>query len=159
MSYFLLNIVLAFAWAMLNGEVTLSNLTTGFVLGYLVLIAAHRALPQSSYTRKGWLFVEFVGFFLKELLLSNLIVAWDVITPRTQSSTPRIIAIPLDVKTEAGITALANFISLTPGTLTLDVSSDKKTLYVHAMFAEDEDKVRDHIKKQLEQKIIGLIEE
>ncbi len=159
MNYFLLNIALAFGWALINGGVTLGRLTFGFALGYFTLILVRRALPNSAYTRKGWLAIRLFFFFAWELFLSNLFVAYDVITVWEHSSSPRIIAVPLDVKTDAGVAALSHFISLTPGTLSLDVSSDKKTLYVHAMFAQNEDETRARIKNGLEKMIIRLLEE
>lgn len=157
MKYFLLNIVLALTWAMLNGEVNPRNLLIGFVLGYLVLYAVSLALGPSAYYGKVWKAIRFVGFFLKELVLSNLILAYDVITPHMNLMKPRVIALPLDVKTDAQITALANLISLTPGTLSLDVSTDKRALYIHVMYAEDAEKARREIKDGLERWVLDLL--
>jgi len=155
MSYLLLNIGLALAWAALTGEFSPANLLIGFGLGYLTLLAARRALGPSSYFGKVRLAIGFALFFLWELILSNLRVAHDVLTPRHHMR-PRVIAVPLDARTDAEITTLANLISLTPGTLSLDVSADRRTLYIHAMYAADAEAVRREIKDGLERWVLAL---
>lgn len=77
-----------------------------------------------------WL--SLIALFVKELILSALRVAWLAVQPRI-SIRPAIIAYPLTVTTDAQITLLANMITLTPGTLSIDVSDDRKTLYIHAI--------------------------
>ncbi len=98
-----------------------------------------------------------VLFFLKELLFASLKVAYDVLTP-THYMQPAIIAIPLDAKTDWEITLLANFITLTPGTLSVDVSRDRKTLYIHEVFvkAGDVERVKRSIKEGFEKKILKI---
>lgn len=80
-----------------------------------------------------WL--SLILLFLRELVLSALKVAWLVVQPEIKIR-PAIIAYPLTVTTDAQITLLANMITLTPGTLSVDVSQDRKTLYVHAIDME-----------------------
>ena len=70
---------------------------------------------------------------------------------------PGVIGIPLDAKTDLEITMLANVISLTPGTLSLDVSPDRKTLYIHAMYVVDPDELRREIKDGLERRLMELL--
>lgn len=93
------------------------------------------------------------GMFLKELVLSSLSVAWDVITPRHRSR-PGILAVPLDAETDWEITAFSNLVCLTPGTISLEVSPDRKTLYVHAMFIDDPEAVKRHMKETLENRVL-----
>jgi len=69
---------------------------------------------------------------------------------------PRVIALPLQARTDFEISALAILISLTPGTLSLDVSADKRVLYIHAMFAEDEEAVRKDIQDNLEARLLAI---
>lgn len=75
-----------------------------------------------------WLLV----LFARELILSALRVAWIVLQPQLKIR-PAIIAYPLTVTTDAQITLLANLITLTPGTLSVDVSADRRTLFIHAI--------------------------
>jgi multicomponent Na+:H+ antiporter subunit E len=156
MNYFFLNSVLAFIWALLIGDLSLVNLGAGFVIGYLILSVTRFADRPSAYFYKLGAALKFLGFFLWELLISNLKLAFDVLTPPFLM-TPRIIALPLDVKTDMQITALANLISLTPGTLSLDVSTDRKTLYIHAMYAEDVEKTKQKIKNGMERRVLELL--
>jgi multicomponent Na+:H+ antiporter subunit E len=101
--------------------------------------------------------VSFLLFFIWELILANLRVAYDVLTPRLHMR-PGVIDIPLDVKTGAEITLLANLLSLTPGTLSLDVSEDRKTLYIHAMYIDtDAEAIRRRIKRGFERRVIELM--
>jgi multicomponent Na+:H+ antiporter subunit E len=97
----------------------------------------------------------FVLFYLVELFLANLRVAHDVITPRHRMK-PGIIAIPLDVKSDLEIIALTNLITMTPGTLSLDVSTDRRVLYIHAMYIDDLEGLRSKIKDGLEKKVMEV---
>jgi multicomponent Na+:H+ antiporter subunit E len=155
MSYFLLNIVLALIWGAFSGMFTPGNLLFGFVLGYCALLLARRALPPSAYFNKVQQVMGFAMFFAKELLLANLRVAADVVTP-THYMRPRVLAVPLDTRSDVEITALANLISLTPGTLALDVSADRRVLFVHAMYAADADRLRGEIKAGLERRLLEI---
>lgn len=156
MNYFMLNIALALVWAALTGDFNPSNLLVGFFLGYLTLFAVRRALAPSDYFLKVRQAISFAAFFLWELILANLRVAYDVMTPRYHMK-PRVIAIPLDARTDAEITALSYLVSLTPGTLSLDVSTDRRILFIHAMYAPDADKVRREIKQGFERRLLELM--
>ena len=96
-------------------------------------------------------------FYLKELVAASLRVAYEVLTPKDHMK-PAVVAIPLDAETDLEITLLANFITLTPGTLSIDVSKDRKTLYVHEVYVEagDIEKVKKQIKGGFEKKILKI---
>jgi multicomponent Na+:H+ antiporter subunit E len=91
-----------------------------------------------------------------ENLKANVRVANDVLTPGTRSR-PGVIAIPLDCKNDIEITFLANIISLTPGTLSLDVSSDKTCLYIHAMFIDDINVFKKQLKNKFEKPLLEIL--
>jgi multicomponent Na+:H+ antiporter subunit E len=152
----LLNIGLALVWALLTGEFRPANLLFGFVLGYFTLFFARRAVGPSDYFTKVPQAIRFVLFFLWELLVANVRVAVDVLTIRPRMR-PRIIAVPLDAHSHLEVTMLANLISLTPGTLSLDVATDRRVLYIHAMYAEDPNAVRREIKTGLERRLLMLL--
>ncbi len=111
---------------------------------------------DSRYFEKLPQLVRFVLFFGWELVLSNLRVAWDVVTPKAYRR-PGVIAVPLDARSDLEITLLANLITLTPGTLSLDVSPDRGTLYVHAMFVDDPDRLRRALKHGFERRVLELL--
>ncbi len=97
------------------------------------------------------------AYLLVELVVSSLRVAWDVITP-THYARPGILAVPLDVRSDAAVTVLANLVSLTPGSLSLDVSEDRSTLFVHSMFIDDPEDARLEIKAKMERRVKEALE-
>lgn len=94
-----------------------------------------RRLPRRVAVR-GWRVVRFLLFFGWEFLRANVEVLWEIVAPQRRS-VPAIIAVPLRSRTGREIVTMANLITLTPGTLTLEVALDPPTLYVHGMFAPD----------------------
>ncbi len=146
-------------WMTLTGDFSAANFILGFALGSLVLWLTHpggeEGVPLVYYLRKGWLWLAFTLFFVRELVVASLRIAWDIVTPRHRMR-PAIVAIPLDLESDLEITTLANFITLTPGTLSLDLSPDRKTLYVHAMYVEDVETFRREIKDNFEVRIKEL---
>jgi multicomponent Na+:H+ antiporter subunit E len=156
MNIFLLNLLLAGLWAAVIGSVDAVHLVTGFVVGYGVLWFARPLLGETRYFGKLVEAIRFALFFVYELVLSNIRVAWDVLTPRTYRR-PGVVAVPLDADTDAEITLLANLVTLTPGSLSLDVSADRRWLYVHSMFVEQPDSVRSDIKDGFERRVLELL--
>ena len=151
------NILLSVLWALLMGEVSVGSLTIGFVLGYFALVVLYPSTgKKSSYFQKTVQFIRFSLFFTKELIVSSYRVAMDVVKPLPLMR-PGVIGIPLDAETDLEITMLANIISLTPGTLSLDVSPDRKTLYIHAMYVINPDDLRREIKDGLERRLLELL--
>jgi len=156
MNLFLLNIFLALGFDAVLGQLDLSGFLTGFLVGYMALWLTKPLYGQTRYFERLPKVLGLIGFFGKELLVSNLRVLWDVITPR-HISRPGIIGIPLDARTDGEIMLVANLISLTPGTLSLDVSEDRRMLYVHVMFLDDVDQTRAQIKQGLEKRVLEVM--
>jgi multicomponent Na+:H+ antiporter subunit E len=152
MNGLLLNILFAMAWVALTGEYTPVNFAAGFILSYLILWRLQRALGPTKYFQKAPQIIQFVIFFLWNVLLANLRVAWEVLTPG-HGMRPAIIAVPLDLKTDAEITLLANMITLTPGTLSLDIAEDRSHIYVHAMYVDDIEEFRRTLKDGFEKRV------
>lgn len=152
----ILNLLLALAWVMLTGDFSGLNLLAGLVYGYLVLALIQSQVPIiAGYAQRLPQLLKFVGFFLKELFMANLRVAFDIVTPPWHMR-PGVIAVPLEAKTDFEIGLVANLISLTPGTLSLDVSDDKRVLYIHAMFLDDEDSLREGL-QEMERHALALL--
>ena len=149
------NVALAVGWAALT-QFSVANLLLGFVLGYLILWASPSVAQRNTYFLRGRQIAGFSLFFLKELVLATLRISYDVLTP-THRMTPAVLAIPLDARTDGEITFLAVVVSLTPGTLALDVSSDRRVLYIHAMYAAEPEAVRRGIKQGFERRILELL--
>src|SRR5690606_9223364 len=109
-----------------------------FLLSFFILRLITRGSQKAKYFRIVPKVISFVFFFLYELIKANLQVAYEVVTPHYNMS-PGIVKVPLDAETDLEISFLANLISLTPGTLSIDVSDDKKVLYVHSMYIKDKE--------------------
>lgn len=157
MKLFLVNVLLALVWIALTGKFNAENLGLGLLAGFIVIALTSRIWGEKPYAQKAWYIIKFLLFIILEIIVSSIKIAFDVVRP-TLKARPGVIAIPLEKDTNLEITILATLISLTPGTLTLDVSSDKKTLFVHSMFAGDVDTLRKNIKETLEKPILRILE-
>lgn len=152
----LMNLLLMLVWVALTGTFTYANFAFGFLLSFAILWAMARKSEGRKYFTRIPKVISFMFYFLYELLKANLQVAYDVITPRFYMK-PGIIKIPLSAKSDLEITLLANMISLTPGSLSLDVSDDKSVLYVHAMYIHDRDKYIESIKMGFERRLLEIL--
>lgn len=131
--------------------------TSLFFLVVFFLLWLASFLYNRSYFRKVPLAIGLAFFFIKELLVANIKVAYDILTPHYYMR-PTVIALPLSVRSKLEITMLANMITLTPGTLSIDVSADRKVLYVHALYVKNNDVelLKRHIKHGFERRIMKL---
>lgn len=145
---FVQNIFLALAWAALAGQFSFANLAFGFFLGWAVL----KLLGPTPWVQKARQVIAFIFLFVGSLILANINVAISVFAPLSRLR-PAIIALPLDTCTDAEITLLANLITLTPGTLSLDVAHDRTVLYVHCLAVGDPDETKREIKEGFERAV------
>jgi multicomponent Na+:H+ antiporter subunit E len=153
---FLLNLLLTFVWVSLTGNFLFSNFLFGFVLGYFILWTLNRNSDERGYFKRLPKVINFVFFFIYELILANLEVAYDLITPRYYMK-PGIVKYELAARTDMEITLLSNLISLTPGTFIVDVSDDKKVLYIHAMYVKDKRRFIKRIREGFERRLLNIL--
>lgn len=157
MNGLVLNVFLALAWVAITGDVSFGNLLIGFGLGLTVLFFTRRILGQPTYLLRLWRVLNLLVYFVRELIASNLRVAYDVLTPGYHLR-PGVVAVPLDARTDIEITLLANMITLTPGSFSLDVSADRRVLYLHVMYlGEDVEAFRRRIKDGFERRILEVL--
>ena len=158
MRTFASNLILAAAWAIFFGGFTWITMLSGFIVGFGVLwLLQPLNEVKSTYFKRVWYWAKLLVLFHYELIVSSVQVIWDIITP-DHLSHPAIFEMPLDVKTDTGILLVTNLISLTPGTLSIDVSEDRKSLLIHAMFAKDPDAVCAQLKSGMERWVIDAVE-
>lgn len=150
---YLANILLALIWVLVTGSFTLLNAVLGFGLGALALYLMRETAGSLGYFSRAKRMLSLAVLFAKELLLSGWRVAVLVLQPRMPLK-PGIFAYPLRLERDFEITLLANLITLTPGTLSVDVSPDRKTLFVHALDCSDPDQARADIAQGFETKIM-----
>jgi len=156
MNLFFINIILAIGFMIALTSFTLGTLSVGLVVGFCALWMTRPLYRDQRYFNRVPAFVRLSLFFIKALFVSNLRVLWDVITPG-HISRPGIIGVPLDARTDLEIMLVANLISLTPGTLSIDLSEDRETLYVHVMFLDDIDRARGELKQGLERRVLEVL--
>ncbi|MCA1968652.1 unnamed protein product [Ciceribacter sp. T2.26MG-112.2] len=153
MILYAINLLMAIVWAAITGSASLHNLIFGFVLSTLALGLIREQINGTGYIRRVVKIASLAWLFFVELAKSAWKVAVMVVSPRLDIK-PGIFAFPLTVTRDFEITLLANLITLTPGTLSVDVSDDKKTLYVHAIDCADPEGARRDIADGFERKIL-----
>jgi multicomponent Na+:H+ antiporter subunit E len=152
---FALNLVLALGWCALTGGFTASGYVAGFAVGFLVLAACAPLFGPTRYFVRLVRALDLALFFLVELVLSTIRVSWDVLTP-THRSRPGVVAVPLEPASDLEIALLATLVTLTPGTLALELADDRRTLYVHVMFLDEPEALRAEIKGKLERRVLEV---
>jgi multicomponent Na+:H+ antiporter subunit E len=153
---FLWNLLIAILWGSLLRDMSPLNLAVGFVLGFAVLGWMRAAIGRRRYSARFTNMVRLVALLLWELTGSNLRVARDIITPKHQSR-PGIVAFALSARTDAEITLFACVLSFMPGTLSVDLSDDRRFLFVHVMFLDDRDAFCERLRDRVERPLMEVV--
>ena len=149
---FLFNIGLAFIWTFLSNSVTPAGFLLGYALGALFLYLFYTQAKKTFYLKKTWKALALLLVFCKEVLMANLMVLYYVVSPLKKLN-PGIIAMHVDFKTDYELVLLANMITLTPGTLTLEIAPDNKTLFLHVLDCSHPEALIDHIRREFVNRI------
>jgi multicomponent Na+:H+ antiporter subunit E len=153
---FLMNLLLSFIWVALTGEMLYTNFLFGFLLGFGILWIMNRAEEDQRYFTRVPKTLLLLLSFVYQMIKANIQVAYDVITPRYFFK-PGIVRYPMNARSDLEINLLSTFISLTPGTLILDISEDKKTLYIHVMYLKDKQSFIKETKNKIEKKLLEIL--
>lgn len=156
MVLYLIAVVFAAVWAAVTGSLSPLNLILGFLLGLLALWIIRRDFGNSRTAFRPLKLLSLAALFIKELAISAWKVAVLVASPKMDLK-PGIFAFPLKVDRDIEITLLANLITLTPGTLSVDVSEDRRFLYVHALDCSDPVGTKRDIANGFERKILEAL--
>lgn len=155
-SRILFHVVLALLWCMMHN----SFHPVTFIVGYLLAWASTSMFkvittykPYRMNVLEG---IKLFFIFLKEMIVANIQIAYIIISP-SMNIRPGLIEYPLDIRNDGAIVLLANMISLTPGTLSVDISPDRKFIYVHAMVMETPDQLKQQIKNTFERRIQKML--
>ncbi|MEM1330600.1 MAG: Na+/H+ antiporter subunit E [Planctomycetota bacterium] len=157
MTLLLCNIMLALAWAMTIGTFTVQNFFAGFLLGYGALYLGTKTMRlRAGYFERTLRLLGLLSTFVYELIVANIKMAVYTLSPLNRLK-PAIVAIPIrNDLSDLEIMTLANMITLTPGTLSLDVSADRSSIFVHFMHVEDPEEAIADIKGAFERRIAEL---
>lgn len=150
-----LNAVLAVMWMFLNSDWTVAGFLGGYIVGLLMIIMLRRFFERPIYLIKFWAIVKLLLIFFQELILSNITVIRQVLRPRLNIE-PGIFALHTELETDFEVMLLANLITLTPGTVTLEISADQKKIYIHAMDIDQAKKEVRAAKRRFERAIKGV---
>lgn len=147
-------VLLLIIWCGFSNNFYIENI----ILGLFFATAIHFLIMPNRLKLKINLFhlIVLCFYIAWELVCSSLEVAWDILTPAHRSK-PEIIKLPLTCHHPVQISLLANLISLTPGTLAIDMEENKNILIIHVMFVQNHQKIITFIKNNLEPKIIKAI--
>ncbi|MFJ5767738.1 Na+/H+ antiporter subunit E [Lysinibacillus sp. NPDC093210] len=134
---FILNLFIAALWLLLQDEITpqFSTFLMGFIVGIGILYAMHRFYGTQFYLRRVFSIIKLLWLFNWELLLSSYNVLKQITTPKL-NITPGIFTYKTELNGDWEITALALLLTLTPGSVVMEVSEDGDMFYIHAMDIE-----------------------
>ena len=149
------NLLIAVLWMFMTESYTFVTFLIGYIIGIALLFLLRRFIPDAFYFKRVLLMIKLILLFLKELIGSTWQIAKLVYKPKLNVE-PGIFALPTELRTNWAITLLANLISLTPGTLSVSISDDHTTIYIHAMDMPDIEKEIEGIKETFEKAIMEV---
>lgn len=151
----LLNVFLAFMWMFIKVSFDTSSFIKGYLFGLIIIFVFRRFFNSRFYLGRVLAAIKLTLIFLRELILSNIAVLKVVLKPKLDMR-PGIFAYETSLTKDWEITILSSLITLTPGTLVVDVSNDNKILYIHAMDIADIDEAVNSIKDSFEKAIMEV---
>ena len=153
-----LTALLAIVWSLLVNEIKLGTIVFGVFLGLLIPIATAAYWPNRPPVGRPVKLFSYMMIVVWDILVANVVVAMIVLFKRNDDMAPNWVLIPLDLRSPEAITLLAGTITLTPGTVSTDLSADGRALLVHALDAADPEAVRDDIKTRYERRLKEIFE-
>lgn len=155
-----LTLVLILVWLGLVNEFRWGSLVFAILLGIVIPWLTAAWWPERPLLRLKRLpqMIEYLWIVIYDIVKSNFVVAKIVLFLPHAALRPAWITVPIELKTPEAITLLAGTITMTPGTLTADMSGDGRALLIHALHAPDPDSVRDEIKERYEARLRRIFE-
>lgn len=154
----LVTLALAATWVALMGSVGLGTIVFGLALGLMVPLFTRDFWPGSPRVRRPLVMLAYGWVVLQDIVKANLLVARIVLLRPNAALRPAFLAVPLDLVTPEAITVLAGTITMTPGTLSADLSADGKVLLIHALDCPDREGTVAEIKERYERRLKEIFE-
>ena len=151
-----LSVLVAVVWLLLVNELSAGAVLLALVIGVLVPLSTSRFWPDRPKLRFGPAMAGYVAVVLWDIVVANFQVAWIILTRRNRDLRARWLVVPLELRSPEAITVLAGTISLTPGTVTSDVSADGRALLVHALDVADPEAEVARIKQRYETRLLKV---
>lgn len=149
----LLSLTLAVVWVFLANEVSAGAVVMGALLGVVIPLLTRPFWPDRPKLRRPLRIAEYLLVVLWDICVANVQVAWIILSKRNDELRPAFIAIPLESTVAEAITTLAGTITMTPGTVSADLSDDGGSLLVHCLHTEDPAQVVADIKQRYESRL------
>ncbi|MDR2944334.1 MAG: Na+/H+ antiporter subunit E [Methanosarcinales archaeon] len=160
-------LMLGAVWLFLSGSLSIGNYLLGVFFSMLILYPFKNMFSftdsAGDVVRKIPKKIKYVYVLFREIIKANIFMVYKIMKPKLDIR-PGIIAYPFTTSRSISTTMLANTISLTPGTLIMDVHIKNKTLkgpgifYVHSIYVDSPKEVRDSIRKDLEEVVLEAFE-
>ncbi|MCG6897101.1 MAG: Na+/H+ antiporter subunit E [Thiocapsa sp.] len=141
--------VLAVVWLLLVNSLSPGQILLGLLLGWAIPVFTLRFWPEQVKIHKPMTLLRFLGVVLYDILVANITVARLILAGRKHVS-PAFVTVPLALRSDLGISLLANTVSLTPGTVSAWLSPDRTRLVVHGLRVDDPDALIAQIKRRYE---------
>lgn len=148
-----LTLILAVVWTLLQNDVSAGMVVFGIILGILIPRITAIWWPESPKGFRLGRMGLYAVMVIRDIIVANIEVAWIVLTVPNEKLKPAWIVVPLDLKQPEAITVLAGTITLTPGTVSADLSNQGRCLLVHVLHTDDPDAIRDEIKDRYERRL------
>ena len=149
----LLTLLLAVVWTLLQNDVSAGMIVFGVILGVIIPFGTSIWWPDRPSGFRIGKMISYSFLVIWDIFVANVKVAWIVLTRPNDKLRPAWIEVPLDLRQPEAISVLAGTITLTPGTVSADLSDEGHSLLVHALDADDPDAVRDEIKDRYERRL------
>lgn len=153
-----LTLLLTVVWLLLVNRFSLNSLLFGFFLGIVIPFVTQRYWPDRPVLRRPLKIAEYVLVVLYDIVVANVVVAGIVLFKSNADRKPAWICIPIDLRSPEAITVMAGTITMTPGTVTADLSAEGHYLLVHCLDTDDPAAVRDEIKQRYERRLMEIFE-
>jgi multicomponent K+:H+ antiporter subunit E len=144
-----LSLMLLVVWLLMNNSMSPGQILLGLIFALLIPLGTSSMRKKQPTLKKPLSAAKYLLMLMGDIIVSNVEVAIQVLGP-VRKITPGFIAVPLDITQDLPITLLASSISLTPGTVSIEVSEDKRWLYVHVLNLVDEADTIANIKQRYE---------
>lgn len=151
-----LSLILFTTWQLLSDGVSGASVVMGIVLAWLIPQITEGFWPERPAFLKSWRMPRYLVIVLKDIVVASFSVARLILSPREPR--PIFVCYPLQLEHPLAISILASTISLTPGTVSADVSDDQKTLLIHALDAGSDQEVIDAIHRRYEKPLMEMFQ-
>ena len=153
-----LAVLLFLVWILLANTLSAGTIVMALLIGVIVPLITAPYWRDKPLLHIGWPLLGYIGLVIWDIVVANFQVAWLILFRRNRDLNSCWLVIPLDIRRPEAITTLAGTITLTPGTVSCDISDKGHYLLVHCLHAPDPDAVRDEIINRYERRLVEIFE-